>query len=321
MSRMVRIVALGVAVAGVLWVMALGGRLGAEGRQPGDRPRPAGRIVAPGAKVVEVARGFKFTEGPAGDAKGNIYFSDIPNNRIHYLTAAGKLTTFRADSGGTNGLFVDADGSLLACEGVRQRVVSIAIDEKGKAGKVTVLARTHGGKPLNKPNDLWPDPKGGIYFTDPVYGRGFKVVQDGENVYYLKPDRKTIIRVIDDMVRPNGIIGTPDGKTLYVTDHGGKKTFRYTIRPDGTLGGKTFFAPIGSDGMTIDTEGNVYLTEAGVLVYSPVGKKIATIAVPQRPANVCFAGKDLQTLYITARRSVYSVRTRTRGVRTVRKRQ
>ena len=321
MSRLLRIVAWGTSVAGVLGVMALGGRLGAEAPTPGDRADEAGQVVAPGATLVEVARGFKFTEGPAADAGGGIYFSDIPNNRIHHVSVGGKVTTFREDSGGANGLYLDADGSLLACQGVRQRVVSIGIDAEGKAGAVAVLAKTYGGKPFNKPNDLWPDARGGIYFTDPVYGRQAKVVQGGEHVYYLTPGRKTIVRVIDDMVRPNGVVGTPDGKTLYVSDHGGGKTFRYTVKPDGSLGGKTLFAAIGSDGMTVDSEGNVYLTESAVLVYSPAGKRIARIAVPQRPTNVCFAGADGQTLFITARKSVYSIRTRTRGVKHVRKRQ
>jgi len=271
-----------------------------------DRAEADAGLVA--GKPVEIATGFTFTEGPAADAKGNLYFSDIPNNRIHRWGLDGKLTTFREDSSGTNGLFFDKNGSLLACEGGRGRVVSI--DMKGK---VTVLADTFNGKRFNKPNDLWPDPKGGIYFTDPVYGRRWPKPQGGEHVYYLKPDRKTVIRVIEDMVRPNGIIGTPDGKTLYVTDHGGKKTFRYTIKPDGTLTGKNLLASVGSDGMTIDERGNIYLTEAAVLVYSPGGKQIARIAVPKRPANVCFGGKDRRTLFVTARKSVYAIRMRVRG--------
>ena len=277
---------------------------------PGRDEAPPGRsVVAAGAKLVELAGSFKFTEGPAADAKGNVYFTDIPNNRIHKWSLDGKLTVFNADSGGANGLFFDTDGSLLACQGARGRLV--AIDMKGK---VTVLADKYGGKRFNKPNDLWADARGGIYFTDPIYGRGWPRHQGGEHVYYLKPDRKTVIRVIDDMVRPNGIIGAPDGKTLYVTDHGGKKTFRYTVKPDGTLAGKKLFAPVGSDGMTVDSEGNVYLTEAAVLVYSPAAKRIAEIAIPQRPSNVCFGGKDRRTLFVTARQSVYSIRMRVGGV-------
>jgi len=267
-------------------------------------------VVAPGTKVEKLAGDFRFTEGPAADAKGNVFFSDIPNNRIHKWSLDGGLTTFRENSGGSNGLYFDKKGNLLACEGGGRRLVSI--DPKGR---VTVLADKYDNKKFNSLNDLWLDPKGGIYFTDPRYGRKKDdMEQDGEHVYYLTPDRKKIIRVIDDMVRPNGIIGTPDGKTLYVADHGGQKTFVYTVKKDGTLSNKKLFAPEGSDGMTIDNEGNVYLTTKVVAVYNKKGKKIETIEVPEGPANVCFGGKDKQTLFITARTSLYAVRMRVKGL-------
>lgn len=261
-------------------------------------------VVADGAKVEKLTGGFQFTEGPAADARGNIYFSDIPNNRIHKWSLDGKLSTFRENSGGANGLYFDAKGNLLACEGGGRRLVSI--DPKGN---VTVLAEKYQGKRFNSLNDLWIDPKGGVYFTDPRYGNRDGMEQDGEHVYYLSPDRKKLIRVIDDMVRPNGVIGTPDGTTLYVTDHGGRKTFVYKINENGTLSNKKLFAPEGSDGMTIDNEGNVYLTTDVVAVYNKDGKKIEEIKVPERPANVTFGGKDKRTLFITARTSLYSIKT------------
>ncbi len=266
-------------------------------------------VVAPGAKVEKLAGGFKFTEGPAADAEGNIFFTDILNNRIHKWSLAGRLSTFRENSGGANGLFFDRDGYLLACEGNRRRLVSI-----DSQGKVTVLADKYGNKKLNSPNDLWLDAKGGIYFTDPRYGRRETIEQDGEHVYYLSANREKLLRVIDDMVRPNGLIGTPDGKLLYVADHGGNKTYVYTINADGTLSDKKLFAPEGSDGMTIDSEGNIYLTTNAVLVYNSAGKKIETIEVPERPANLCFGGKNKQTLFITARTSFYSVGMRVKGL-------
>jgi gluconolactonase len=262
-------------------------------------------VVAEGAKVEKLAGGFKFTEGPAADVEGNIFFTDIPNNRIHKWTTDGKLITFKQDSGGANGLYFDKDGNLLVCEGDRRRVVSI-----GRNGRKKVLADKYNDKQLNSPNDLWADPKGGIYFTDPRYGSRDGMEQGGEYVYYLSPDRKRFIRVIDDMVRPNGVIGTADGKTLYVADHGGGKTFEYCINEDGTLSNKKLFAPEGSDGMTIDNQGNIYLTTNVVAVYNKNGEKIETIEVPEQPANVCFGGKDKQTLFITARTSLYSVRMR-----------
>ena len=264
-------------------------------------------VVAAGAKVEKLAGGFKFTEGPAADAEGNIFFTDIPNNRIHKWSLEGVLSTFRENSGGANGLFFDKAGNLLACEGNNRRVASI--DPKGE---VKVLADKYNGKPFNKPNDLWVDPKGGVYFSDPAYSAS--VVQDGEHVYYITPDHKNVICVIDDMVRPNGVIGTADGKLLYVADRGADKTYVYTINDDGTLANKKIFAPEGADGMTIDNEGNIYLTTKAVPVYNRAGEKIETIEVPEQPSNLCFGGKDKQTLFITARTSLYSVRMRVKGL-------
>lgn len=266
-------------------------------------------VVATDAKVEKLAGGFRFTEGPAADARGNIFFSDIPNNRIHKWSLDGKLTTFREDSGGANGLYFDQKGNLLACEGGGRRLVSI--DPKGN---VTVLADKYDGKPFNSLNDLWIDPKGGVYFTDPRYGRRDNMQQDGEHVYYLTPDRRKVIRVIDDMVRPNGIIGTRNGEKLYVADHGGKKTFVYKINEDGTLSNKKLFAPEGSDGVTTDNQGNVYLTTKVVAVYNKKGEKIEEIEVPEQPANVTFGGRDKRTLFITARTSLYAVRMSVKGL-------
>ncbi len=265
-------------------------------------------VVAEGAKVEKLAGDFAFTEGPAADAQGNIFFSDIPNNRIHKWSLDGKLSTFRENSDGANGLYFDKKGNLLACEGTGRRLVSI-----DPAGAVTVLADKYEGKRFNSPNDLWIDPKGGVYFTDPRYGNRDGMEQDGEYVYYLAPDRKRLIRVINDLVRPNGVIGTPDGKTLYVADNGDRKTFVYQVSGDGTLAGKKLFAPEGSDGMTIDSEGNVYLTTKVVAVYDKDGQKIESITVPEQPANVTFGGTDNQTLFITARTSLYAVKMRVKG--------
>jgi gluconolactonase len=241
--------------------------------------------------VRKLADGFKFTEGPAADREGNLYFTDIPNNRILKWSRAG----------GANGLLFDKDGNLIACAGGAGKLVSI--DPKGK---ITVLADTYEGKPFNSPNDLWIDRKGGIYFTDPRYGSRENLPQDGEHVYYLSPNRKRLIRVIEDMIRPNGIIGTPDGKHLYVADPGANQTYLYSIKPDGSLADKKLYAEQGSDGMTLDAAGNLYLTADAVTVYAPSGEKIRTIEVPEKPSNVCF-GQGGTTLYITARQSLYAI--------------
>jgi gluconolactonase len=261
---------------------------------------PNGVFAKSEPAVQKLADGFRFTEGPALDKQGNLFFTDIPNKRIHRWSTDGILSTFMENSGGANGLYFDKKGNLLACQGTTGKVVSIDAE-----GKVTVLADSYQGKALNSPNDLWLDSKGGIYFTDPRYGRRDNLPQDGEHVYYLSADRKQVIRVIDDMVRPNGVIGTPDGKRLYVADQAGNKTYAYTINPDGTLSGKTLFADQGSDGMTLDSAGNVYLTGKAVTVYTPAGKLIRTIDIPETPSNVIFDGKN--RLYITARKAVYTM--------------
>jgi len=259
-------------------------------------------LVAEGAKVAKLAGGFGFTEGPAADTEGNIFFTDIPNNRIHKWSTSGVLSTFLENSERANGLFFDKNQNLIMCQGKARCLALI-----NHNGQIKILAEEYAKKRFNSPNDLWADPNGGIYFTDPRYGKRLDMEQDGEHVYYLSPDRKRIIRVIDDMVRPNGIVGTVDGKKLYVADHGGDKTYRYNINPDGTLSNKKLFAQQGSDGMTIDAQGNIYLTGDDVSIYEPTGKKIASISVPEKPSNVCFGGKDRDTLFITARSSIYSI--------------
>ncbi|HSW02760.1 MAG TPA: SMP-30/gluconolactonase/LRE family protein [Sedimentisphaerales bacterium] len=269
-------------------------------------------IVAPGAEAKKLAGDFRFTEGPAADAQGNVYFTDIPANRIlKWSVADGKLSTFLDNSGGANGLYFDKDGNLLACQGGDRRLVSIS-----PKGEVTVLADKYEGKRFNSPNDLWIDPNSGVYFTDPRYGNRDGMEIGGEHVYYLTPDRKKVVRVIDDMVRPNGVIGTPNGRRLYVADHGANKTYSYRISGDGTLSDKQLFAEQGSDGLTIDARGNVYLTGKGVTVYSRQGEKVAEIPVPEGPANLTFGGPDNQILFITARTSLYSIPTEVRGART-----
>lgn len=191
-----------------------------------------------------------------------------------------------------------------------RRLVSI-----DQAGKITVLADSFQLKPFNSPNDLWIDPKGGVYFTDPYYGRNPEgLMQDGQYVYYLSPDRDTLLRVIDNLKQPNGIIGTPDDKLLYVTDYMGEETHLYNINEDGSVTRKSLFAPRGSDGMTLDNEGNLYLTKGMLTVYDSKGNLLETIKIPENTANVCFGGKDKSTLYITAGTSVYSLKMRTRGI-------
>jgi len=254
-------------------------------------------------RIERLATGFKFTEGPAlSPLDGAIYFTDIPNWRIMRWSEDDGATVFQEDSGGANGLMFDDSGNLFMCEGKRRQLVVRSPD-----GERTVLADAYEGGQLNSPNDLWLAPDGGIYFTDPRYGRKDNLEQDGEHVYHLSADRSQLTRVADDLVRPNGIIGTPDGKTLIITDHGDRKTWRYRIAPDGTLQDKALFADQGSDGMAIDAAGRVYLTYDAVDVYSADGEHVDCIELPERPANVTVIGESPTTLFVTAQTSVYRI--------------
>lgn len=271
-------------------------------------------IIADGAKVEKLSGEFEFTEGPAADAEGNVYFTDQPNDRILKWSTDGKLTEFMKPAGRSNGLTFDREGHLLACADEQNQLWSI-----DPAGKPTVLVKEYDGKLLNGPNDVWVRPDGGIYFTDPLYPRPYwersaKTQQPGEYVYFLSADRKTLKPLATDLKQPNGIIGTADGKALYVADIGDHKTYSYTIAADGSLADKKLFCEMGSDGMTIDNQGNVYLTGNGVTVFDKNGKKIEQINIPEKwTANVCFGGKDRDTLFITASKGLYAVRTRVKG--------
>lgn len=269
----------------------------------GSEPTDHQSLVAPGAVVKKLAGDFRFTEGPAADASGDVYFTDIPNERIHCWSTDGTLSVFREESGRANGLMFAPSGNLLVCEHADGRLVSIDAD-----GVVTVLADEYEGKRFNSPNDLWIDPKGGVYFTDPRYGNRDSMEMDSEDVYYLTPDRQSVTRVIDDLVRPNGVIGTPDGKTLYVADQKGGTVYRYAIQPDGSLSGREAFAPFGVDGMAMDERGNLYLAADSIRIFAPSGEFLEEIEFPERPSNVCFGGPDGKTLFVTARTSLYSVR-------------
>jgi gluconolactonase len=272
--------------------------------------------IAPDAKVQKLAGDFKFTEGPTCDKDGNLFFVDQPNDRIMEWSLDGKLSTFMQPSGYANGMMFDAKGNLIACADEHNQLWSIAPDKT-----VTVLITNYEGKYLNGPNDVWVAPNGAMYLTDPFYKRTWwdhtNMLQDGQCVYRLSPDRKELTRAADGFTKPNGITGTPDGKTLFIADINAKKTWRYDILPDGSLTNKMLLCEFGSDGMTIDEEGNLYLCApgkySGVTIVDKSGKQAGQIDVPEHPANVCFGGKDRQTLFITARTGLYSIRMNVKG--------
>ncbi len=273
----------------------------------------ASAIRAAKASPTLLADSFEFTEGPVADRAGNVYFTDQPNDRIMVWTIEGKLETFLQPSGRSNGLYFDHQGNLLACADERNQLWSISPEKK-----VTVLVENLDGKLLNGPNDLWVDPNGGIYFTDPFYKRNYWERNDKqiekENVYYMPPNRSGFGIAAGDFVRPNGIVGTPDGRKLYVADLSGKETFVFEIGANGELSNRQPFVPMGSDGMTLDEEGNLYLTGKGVTVFNKSGSKIDEIPVNEGwTANVCFGGIDRKTLFITAMDSLYAVEMNVKG--------
>jgi len=258
---------------------------------------------------------FKFTEGASVDKKGNVFFTDQPNNQIWKYGIDGKLSLFLAKAGRSNGTFFDKKGNLIACADEDNELWSI-----DKNGKATLIYRNPVGLNLNGPNDLWIDAKGGMYFTDPYYQREYWIRQKpaikGEKVYYLPKGAKIIIALDSNLVRPNGIVGTPDGKTLYVADALAAKVYQYDIQKDATLANRKLFVSQRSDGMTLDEKGNLYLTgKNGVDIFSPNGKHIGNIRIPEpHTANLCFGGKNKDVLFITASKSVYVIKMKVKGV-------
>ncbi len=270
-------------------------------------------IVKPGTLPEKLSGEFSFTEGPAADSRGNVYFTDQPNDRIMIRSTDGRISTFMHPAGRSNGLFFDRYGNLWACADEKNELWMISPDKT-----VKVILNRYNGKLLNGPNDLWIAPDGGVYFTDPFYRRTWwshkEMPQDIQAVYYLSAGYRILKRVAEDLGQPNGIIGTPDGKKLYVADIKAKKTWSYTINEDGSLSDKNLFCEMGSDGMTIDKKGNVYLTGEGVTIFDRNGRKLGNIPVPEKwTANVCFGGKNRKSLFITASDGLYKLPTRMKG--------
>jgi gluconolactonase len=273
----------------------------------------AAPVTAEGAKLEKLAGDFVFTEGPATDKKGNVFFTDQPNDRIMEWSVDGKLSTFMQPAGRANGLSFDRSGNLWAAADEKNELWKI-----NPKKKVQVILSEFEGKKFNGPNDIWIMKSGDLYFTDPYYKRSYWKRGEKEMkecVYFLPRKSSKPIRVVDDLKQPNGIIGTPDEKQLYIADIGARETFRYEIQKDGSLSGKHLLCSMGSDGMTIDSEGNIYLTGKGVFVFSPAGEQIQHIEVPEPwTANVCIGGKDRRTLFITASKGLYAIQLRTKGM-------
>lgn len=271
-------------------------------------------LIAKEAKLILVSDQFSFTEGPSSDKNGNVYFTDQPNNKIYFWNwKTNQVSEFLNKSGRANGTFVSKNGTLLTCSDENGEIWEISPE-----GKVRIIQKNINNKRMNGPNDLWEDQLGGIYFTDPLYVRdywkNFKQEISNESLYYRNSEGK--ITKIDDFQQPNGIIGSQKLKKLYVSDISAGKTYVYDIISNGTIENRKLFCEMGSDGMTLDEHGNLYLTGDGVIVFISKGEKIQHISVPEKwTANVTFGGKNNNTLFITASKSVYTLKMNVKGVK------
>jgi len=252
-------------------------------------------------QLTKVSGTYQFTEGPVTSKDGSVYFSDINAGKIYKWSPDGSVNIFVEGLNVPNGLAFDSADNLVVCEGGNGRLISITHE-----GVISVVADLYNGIRFNEPNDLWIDPQGGIYFTDPAYN--LPVVQQGENVYYVPPMGGQVIRVVENLVKPNGIEGSKDGKKLYIADWGANQTYVYDINSDASLSNRQLFVASGSDGLALDDLGNLYLTIPNqVSIYDTSGQLVLEILTPENPTNLTFAGLNGSTLFITARTAVYTV--------------
>jgi len=272
-------------------------------------------VLAPGAELVLVVDGCQFTEGPACDQQGNVFFTDQPNDRIVRIGIDGSVADFMKPAGRSNGMFFAPDGKLIACADGNTEMWEIDI----ASAKHRILFGQFENRRFNGPNDVWVHPSGKLYFTDPFYKRPWwqhaDQPQPGRAVYSADRDGSHVRMVDDRFKTPNGIVGDAGRGLLFVADIGDSKTYVYRITPEGDLVDRQLFCEAGSDGMTIDRDGNLYLTgKLGVTVYDRSGKKSEVIAVPRGwTANVCFGGKDKSSLFMTAGDAVFKIETTTQG--------
>ena len=257
---------------------------------------------------------FTFTEGPASDKFGNVYFTDQPNDKIYFWNwKTNKIELFLDKTGRANGTYFDKNDNLVTCSDDNGEIWKI-----NKNKEIEVLSKGCEGKRLNGPNDLWIDKSGGIYFTDPLYKRdywkNFKEEIPQRNLYYR--NKNGTITKLETFVQPNGIIGSEKLKKLFVSDIDANKTYVYDILGEGKLSEKKLFCEMGSDGMTLDNQGNLYLTGKGVKIFNNKGEKLTNIPIDENwTSNVTFGGKNNSTLFITASHSVYILQMNVSGVK------
>jgi len=282
-------------------------------------------LIEPGAEVKKLAGGMKFTEGPAWfPATKTLVFSDIPNSKLMQYRDGEGLSEFRT-SESSNGNILDLDGRLITCQHAGRNLVRTETD-----GSITVLVDQFDGKKLNSPNDVAVRSDGTLWFTDPSWGLSGPGELPGCYVYKFNPKTKTVEAVIKDLAMPNGINFSPDESRLYVADTGGNKknpdaathglkgTINcYEVSKAGLLGKKLFAIEHGSDGMAVDVQGNLYTTNGTLKIHDADGKLVEEVKLPEGPANCTFGGDDMKTLFITAKTSLYSIRTKNPGAKPV----
>ncbi|MBJ06910.1 MAG: gluconolactonase [Verrucomicrobiaceae bacterium] len=266
-------------------------------------------IVPPDAKVKKLGGGMKFTEGPVWiPARKMVVFSDIPNSVLMQWSEEEGLREYRKVEH-SNGNILDHNGNLLTCQHAGRNVIRTDAE-----GKVTVLCDNIEGKKLNSPNDLALRGNGEIWFTDPSYGlRGKPGELPGRWVWRIGARGTDVVYKGHDM--PNGIVFSPQEDRVYIADTGKVGKIRvFKMVESGMLGSPLFEIDIRCDGMCVDTRGNIYTTSrGGIHVFDRDGRKIGVIETPEHPANVCFGGEKYDTLFITARTSLYSVKTLAQG--------
>jgi len=270
-------------------------------------------IIQTGAQLEKLADGFLFTEGPASDAEGNVYFTDQPNDRIMVWSIAGKLSTFMQPSGRSNGLSFDKEGNLWACADEKNELWCIAPDKK-----VMVIPSKYQNKPLNGPNDLWIKIMEEYILPTPIIKDPGGIILLCPRIVRLSiiwsPTTKKSSGLPMIWFNPTVLLALPIVKPFLLLISGGRKTWSYTINEDGSLSNKKLFCEMGSDGMTLDVAGNIYLTGKGVTIFDRNGVRIGNIAVPEEwTANVCFGGRDMKSLFITASKSLYRIHTQIKG--------
>ncbi len=264
-----------------------------------------------------LAAGFQFTEGPVWHPDGYLLFSDIPPGIIYRWTPGG-ITAFLTPSRRSNGLIFDRQGRLAACEHDGRQISRMTAD-----GQMVTVAANYQGKRLNSPNDIVEHSSGRIYFTDPFFGITKETSELGFfGVFRVDPDGRLTL-LVSDPETPNGLAFSPDESILYVNDTLRRHIRAFDVQSDGSLtNDRVFITMTGDadglpDGMKVDVQGNVYCTgPGGIWAISPNGEHVGTIGFPETPANLAFGGQDNQTIYVTARTSLYSVRTKVPGIRT-----